>query len=162
MVVIPFLAAVVPAAVWLSGGKPNKEVNMKYVYVSEDFSIGSIIPDEDPIFPGIPVEQRYSAEFLEHCIAVEDSVVEAIEAGSKYDPESGTFYVPEPPLPPSVDENTDQPINPEAGETHKTYAEKLAALEAENKQLTSKLNAAIQSNQMLEDCLVEMAEIVYA
>ena len=43
-----------------------------------------------------------------------------------------------------------------------TYAEKLTALEAENKQLTSKLDAAIQSNQMLEDCLVEMAEIVYA
>ena len=132
---------------------------MKYVYVSEDFSVGSIIPDEDPIFPGIPVEQRYSTEFLEHCIAVEDSVVEAIEAGSKYDPESGTFYVPEPP---SVDENPDQPINPGAGESQKTYAEKLAAIEAENKQLTSKLDAAIQSNQMLEDCLVEMAEIVYA
>ena len=40
--------------------------------------------------------------------------------------------------------------------------EKLAALEAENKRLTSKLDATIQSNQMLEDCLVEMAEIVYA
>ena len=159
MVVVPFLAVVVPAAVWLSGGKPNKEVNMKYVYVSEDFSIGSIIPDEDPIFPGIPVEQRYSAEFLKQCIAVEDSVAEAIEAGSKYDPESGMFYVPEPP---SVEENPDQPVDPDAGETHKTYAEKLASLEAENKRLTSKLDATIQSNQMLEDCLVEMAEIVYA
>ena len=159
MVVVPFLAVVVPAAVWLSGGKPNKEVNMKYVYVSEDFSVGSIIPDEDPIFPGIPVEQRYSTEFLRQCIAVEDSVAEAIEAGPKYDPESGMFYAPEPP---SVEENPDQPVDPDAGETHKTYAEKLAALEAENKQLTSKLDAAIQSNQMLEDCLVEMAEIVYA
>ena len=35
-------------------------------------------------------------------------------------------------------------------------------LETENKQLSSKLDAAIQSNQMLEDCLVEMAGIVYA
>ncbi len=37
-----------------------------------------------------------------------------------------------------------------------------AALVTENKQLTAKLDASIQSNQMLEDCLVEMAEIVYA
>ena len=132
---------------------------MKYVYVDEDSSVGSIISDEDPIFPGIPVEQRYSAVFLKQCIAVEDSVAEAIEAGSKYDPESSTFYVPEPP---SVEENPDQPVDPDAGETHKTYAEKLASLEAENKRLTSKLDATIQSNQMLEDCLVEMAEIVYA
>ena len=135
---------------------------MKYVYVDEDFSAGNIIPEEDPIFPGVPIDQRYSAEFLKQCIAVEDSVAEAIEAGSKYDPESGTFYVPEPPPPPSVEENPDQPVDPEAGESHKTYAEKLAALEAENKRLTSKLDATIQSNQMLEDCLVEMAEIVYA
>ena len=32
----------------------------------------------------------------------------------------------------------------------------------ENKKLTGKLDAAIQSNAMLEDCLVEMAGIVYA
>lgn len=132
---------------------------MKYVYVGEDFSVGSIFPEEDPVFPGIPVEQRFSSEFLKQCIIVEDSVADAIESGSKYDPESGTFYVPEPP---SVEENPDQPINPDAGETQKTYAEKLAALEEENKQLASKLDASIQSNQMLEDCLVEMAEIVYA
>lgn len=37
-----------------------------------------------------------------------------------------------------------------------------ADLVTENKQLTAKLDASIQSNQMLEDCLVEMAEIVYA
>lgn len=42
-----------------------------------------------------------------------------------------------------------------------TVADRIADLEAKNKQLTSKLDAAIQSNQMLEDCLVEMAEIVY-
>lgn len=135
---------------------------MKYVYVGEDLSVGNIIPEEDPVFPGIPVEQRFSAEFLKQCITVEDSVADAIEAGSKYDPVSGTFYVPEPPPPPSVEENPDQPINPDAGEEQKTYAEKLAALETENRQLNSKLDATIQSNQMLEDCLVEMAEIVYA
>lgn len=43
-----------------------------------------------------------------------------------------------------------------------TVEDRMVALEADNKRLTSKLDAAIQSNQMLEDCLVEMAEIVYA
>ena len=135
---------------------------MKYVYIGRDLSVGSIIPDKDPVFPGIPVEQRFSAEFLKCCIAVEDSVAEAIEVGSKYNPESGTFYVPAPPPPPSVEENPDQPIDPGAGETQKTYAEKLVALETENKKLSSKLEASIKSSQMLEDCLVEMAGIVYA
>ena len=46
-------------------------------------------------------------------------------------------------------------------EPEPTVADRIADLEAKNKQLTSKLDAAIQSNQMLEDCLVEMAEIVY-
>lgn len=135
---------------------------MQYIYVGEDFLVGSIVPEEDPVFPGIPVEHRFSAEFLKQCIPVEDSVAESIETGSKYNPESGTFYVPEPPSPPSVEENPEQPINPDTGEEQRTYAEKLASLEEENRQLTGKLDAAIQSNQMLEDCLVEMAEIVYA
>lgn len=36
------------------------------------------------------------------------------------------------------------------------------SLKTENTQLTAKLEASIKSNQMLEDCIVEMAEIVYA
>lgn len=38
----------------------------------------------------------------------------------------------------------------------------IQALRDENAHLNAKLNAAIQSNQMLEECLVEVAEIVYA
>lgn len=49
-----------------------------------------------------------------------------------------------------------------AGSQITLLSRKNTQLETENKQLTSKLDAAIQSNQMLEDCLVEMAEIVYA
>ena len=47
-------------------------------------------------------------------------------------------------------------------EPEPTPEERLAALERENKTLQSQLEASIQSNQMLEDCLVEMAGIVYA
>ena len=138
----------------------GKEGIMQYIYINDDFSVGAILCGEDPVFPGVPVEERFSADFLAKCVQVSDGTV--IANGAKYDPESGTFYVPEPPPPPSVEENPDQPVDPSAGESQKTYAEKLTALEAENKQLTSKLDATIQSNQMLEDCLVEMAEIVYA
>lgn len=49
-----------------------------------------------------------------------------------------------------------------AGTQIKLLSLKNAQLETENKQLSSKLEASIKSNQMLEDCLVEMAEIVYA
>ena len=38
----------------------------------------------------------------------------------------------------------------------------LAALEAENKELKAKLAAAVESGAMLEDCIVEMAGVVYA
>lgn len=49
-----------------------------------------------------------------------------------------------------------------AGTQIKLLSLKNTQLETENKQLTAKLEASIKSNQMLEDCLVEMAEIVYA
>ena len=38
----------------------------------------------------------------------------------------------------------------------------LEQLQTENKKLTAKINTLTQSNQMLEDCVVEMAGIVYA
>ena len=49
-----------------------------------------------------------------------------------------------------------------AGSQIKLLSQKNTQLETENKQLTAKLEASIKSNQMLEDCIVEMAEIVYA
>ena len=38
----------------------------------------------------------------------------------------------------------------------------IEVLQDENKQLTAKVKALTESSQMLEDCIVEMAEIVYA
>ena len=46
--------------------------------------------------------------------------------------------------------------------TGREYEERVAALEAENKELTAKLAAAVESGAMLEDCNVEMAGVVYA
>jgi hypothetical protein len=52
--------------------------------------------------------------------------------------------------------------DPEPEPEQPTTEERLAALEKENKTLQAQLEASIQSNQMLEDCLVEMAGVVYA
>lgn len=42
------------------------------------------------------------------------------------------------------------------------HEESLKNLEQENKVLKAQLAASIQSNQMLEECIVEMAGVVYA
>lgn len=128
---------------------------MKYIKMNNGI-VCSIIYDVDPLMPGITAKWRYPAGYLNSLVCVPDDTM--VCEGQTMDDE-GNWVFPEPP---SVEENPDQPVDPDAGETQKTYAEKLEALEAENKQLTSKLDAAIQSNQMLEDCLVEMAGVVYA
>lgn len=51
---------------------------------------------------------------------------------------------------------------PEPSAPQPTTEERLAELEQQNKTLQAQLEASIQSNQMLEDCLVEMAGVVYA
>lgn len=53
-------------------------------------------------------------------------------------------------------------VKREEPETGPTVDDRLASLEAENKTLTAKLSAAIESNSMLEECIVEMASVVYA
>ena len=55
---------------------------------------------------------------------------------------------------PAIDEVTAATLN--------SLADKNAVLVEDLSKTQAQLDAAIQSNQMLEDCLVEMAEIVYA
>lgn len=43
-----------------------------------------------------------------------------------------------------------------------TKEDEIAALKTKNAQLEAKVKALTESSQMLEDCIVEMAEIVYA
>ena len=63
-------------------------------------AVAEIIPDEDPIFPGIPIEQRYAPDFVAKLFHVADDT--AVKQNQVYDPETGTFSdppVPEPPEP---------------------------------------------------------------
>lgn len=63
-------------------------------------TVAEIIPDENPIFPGIPIEQRYAPDFVAKLLHVADDT--AVKQNQVYDPETGTFSdppVPEPPEP---------------------------------------------------------------
>lgn len=47
-------------------------------------------------------------------------------------------------------------------ERESTDAPRITALEAENKRLAARLQAATEANAFLEECIVEMAGVVYA
>lgn len=68
--------------------------------------VQEIIPDEDPIFPGVPITDRYSAEFLAECIEVDSKTT--VEIGMFYDEETKKFREPDPepipePTPPDLE-----------------------------------------------------------
>ena len=57
---------------------------------------------------------------------------------------------------------TQAPVPEEPEEPEPTLEERLEATEEENRQLKAQVKAQSQSLLMLEDCLVEMAGVVYA
>ena len=68
-------------------------------------TVQEIIPDEDPVFPGVPISERYPADFAAALLHVPDGT--EVEQNWGYDPESGTFFpqAPETGTPP--DEESD-------------------------------------------------------
>ena len=94
----------------------------------------AVIPDGWAAIPaGMTIPETFP--FVE--VSAEGGVVTSLAAGT----------VPEP-----------EP----APEPEPTVEERVNALEAENKELRAKLAAAVESGTMLEDCIVEMAGVVYA
>lgn len=61
---------------------------MKYILLNRGITV-EIIPELDPIFPDVPIHQRYSAEFLDKCVSVEDDV--NVTTGMQYDYDNQTF-----------------------------------------------------------------------
>ena len=60
---------------------------MKFVYILNDI-VHEIIDEIDPNFPNIPIEQRYSKEFLKNCVVLEDDKVPEIghiKKGNKFE-----------------------------------------------------------------------------
>jgi hypothetical protein len=69
---------------------------VKYVRLNNNV-VAEIIPEFDPVFPNVPIEQRYPAEFVKKLVAVDDNV--EVRVGMVYDAETGTFSEPEPVTP---------------------------------------------------------------
>lgn len=110
--------------------------------------VTEIIPDENPVFPGVSIAQRYPADFVAGLLYVADDT--EVAQNWMYDSETQTFSeppAPEPVAPP-------EPAEPEPGE--------LEILQAENKRLTAQVNALSEQQAFYEDCIAEMASVVYA
>ena len=88
---------------------------MKYIYINEKI-VCEIVPEFDPIFPNVPITDRYSNAFLDHCVAVEESV--SVESGWLYDAEKKTFSRPEAP---------DIVVSPEAARTVEDFRKEALA-----------------------------------
>lgn len=70
--------------------------------------VEEIIPEFDPTFPNVPIEQRYPDDFVSRLIKVEGGV----EVGMVYGPETGEFSESEPvePVPTDLDTAKKQKI----------------------------------------------------
>lgn len=71
---------------------------MKYVRISsESRRVVEIIPEFDPIFPNVPIDERYTKEFISALVEVADNV--EVEEGMMYDWVHGTFTEYTEPIP---------------------------------------------------------------
>lgn len=68
-----------------------------YILLTDANTVAEIIPNENPIFPGIPVERRYAPDFVAKLIHVPDDT--QVEQNWVYNSETATFREPEPRLP---------------------------------------------------------------
>lgn len=71
---------------------------MKYIRLNKSNVVMEIIPSEDTRFPGIPIEHRYSADFIAALIQTADET--EVEQNWIYNPDDQTFSAPPTPEPP--------------------------------------------------------------
>lgn len=64
-----------------------------YILLSDFNVVSELIPDISSEFPGVPIEQRYTPEFVSRLIHVDDSM--EVHQNWMYNPEDGTFYEPD-------------------------------------------------------------------
>lgn len=98
-----------------------------YILLTKENTVAELIPDEDPVFPGVPIGARYTPEFISELLHVPNET--AVEQNWVYDKEVGTFSPPPEP----------EPI-PEPEPSGPVLEERVASLEAE----TAALTAAIE------------------
>jgi len=61
----------------------------KYVLLYDTDKVQEIIPEFVAAFPNITITERYSAEFIDQLIEIDESV--EVEQNWLYDPTAGTF-----------------------------------------------------------------------
>lgn len=108
---------------------------MFYLHLENEV-ITEILPEFDEVnFPGIPLGMRYDALYVSNCVVVDN--IENIKVGMYYD------------------RNTKQVDS-------KSKNEKIDELQKENELLKSEIVSLNNNNATLENCIVEMANIIYA
>ena len=138
-----------------------------YILLTDNNTVAEIIPDENPIFPGVPIEDRYAPDFVEKLLHVSDET--EVEQNWVYDPETQTFAEPPKPEPSPEPEPEPEPdlesIKAERIAQSKTDLEtyllehplqwtdgEYYAITAEKQnQLTSKIMAATMAQTMSTD-----------
>lgn len=63
-----------------------------YILLTKENAVSEIIPDYDPVFPGVPVPARYAPDFVANLMRVEDDT--EVRQNWVYDPDSQTFSEP--------------------------------------------------------------------
>lgn len=113
--------------------------------------ITEIIPEFDAIFPDIPIEERYSREFLDDCIEVNEDV--EVEVGDVY---SDGSFTKQPPI------EIIPPIEPELTPGQPTLEERISLQIAQNTTETLELSSALNEQQKLEQAQsnAEMIELI--
>lgn len=151
-----------------SAGKTKGDYMNYYAYVKNN-TVLEVLTEYNDTFPNIPITKRYSDEFLSDCIECSSDV----SAGDYY---NGNNFIGKPPSGFRFDKITlsfvEIPIeelsalpkesSPDNIEAPLTLEERTTALEAENKTLKTQLAASAESTQFVEDCIAEMAAVVYA
>lgn len=64
-----------------------------YIFLTPEKTVAEIIPEIDPVFPGVPIEERYAPDFVQKLLRVPDST--EVQPNWVYDEETGAFSPPE-------------------------------------------------------------------
>ena len=62
-----------------------------YAYIYEN-KVKELIPDIDPVFPGVDISKRYPESMLKKCVRIDDDA--DVRVGMEYDSKTNTFSEP--------------------------------------------------------------------
>ena len=81
----------------------------QYIYLQNNVAC-EFIPEENPLFPGVPISERYAPDFLALCLrrSTEQITAEGIKPGMVYDEATDSFAWPPEPEPSDEDEENEE------------------------------------------------------